>query len=40
MAVITRDAYMNTLFAEPGKQVLRVAYGSTTLFKGALGKGS
>lgn len=32
MAVITRDAYLNTLFAEPGKQVLRVVYGSTTPF--------
>lgn len=32
MAVITRDAYLNTLFAEPGKQVLHVVYGSTTPF--------
>jgi hypothetical protein len=32
MAVITKDAYLNTLFAEPGKQVLRVVYGSTTPF--------
>jgi hypothetical protein len=32
MAVITRDAYLNTLFAEPGKQVLRVVYNSMTPF--------
>lgn len=32
MAVIARDAFLNTLFAEPGKQVLRVVYGSTTPF--------
>lgn len=32
MAVISRDAYLNTLFAEPGKQVLRVVYGSTAPF--------
>lgn len=32
MAVITRDAYLNTLFAEPGKQVLQVVYGSKTPF--------
>lgn len=32
MAVITKDACLNTLFAEPGKQVLRVVYGSKTPF--------
>ena len=32
MAVITRDAYLNTLFAEPGKQVLQVVYGSKAPF--------
>jgi hypothetical protein len=32
MAVITRNAYLNTLFAEPGKQVLRVVYGATAPF--------
>lgn len=32
MAVITRDAYLNTLFAEPGKQVLEVVFGSTAPF--------
>lgn len=32
MAVVSRDDYLNTLFAEPGKQVLRVVYGSTTPF--------
>lgn len=32
MAVITKDDYLNTLFAEPGKQILHVVYGSTTPF--------
>jgi hypothetical protein len=32
MAVISKNVYMNTLFAEPGKQVLRSVYGSTTPF--------
>lgn len=29
-AVITKDAYLHTLFAEPGRQVLEVVHGSTT----------
>lgn len=32
MAVISKNVYMNTLFAEPGKQVLRSVYGSTAPF--------
>ena len=32
MAVVTKDAYLNTLFAEPGKQVLQVVYGSKAPF--------
>jgi hypothetical protein len=32
MAVISKDAYLNTLFAEPGKQILHVVYGSSTPF--------
>jgi hypothetical protein len=36
MAVITRDAYLNTLFAEPGKQILQVVYGSEAPFPSTL----
>ena len=32
MAVVTKNVYVNSLFAEPGKQVLRSVYGSTTAF--------
>jgi hypothetical protein len=32
MAVVTKEAYLNTLFAEPGKQVLQVVYGSKAPF--------
>ena len=32
MAVVTKNVFMNTLFAEPGKQILQVVYGSTAPF--------
>ena len=32
MAVVSKDDYLNTLFAEPGKQILQVVYGSTAPF--------
>lgn len=32
MGVIGKDVYMNSLFAEPGKQVLHVVYGAKTPF--------
>lgn len=32
MGVIKKNVYMNTLFAEPGKQILHVVYGASTPF--------